>query len=793
MAEFKYSDDQIKKYIDGIYAGTITEHKLPEDLYFAIADYLKSGLYSGFGGTLSDFSGKDLELLSELRENTYMFSAAKTYQQTFDQKKLLFDEEGNLRSSKEFTQLAEKNFDTWNDAWGRSEYSTAVGQGAMASQWQRIEENKDILPILTFDATGEECPICQPFEGLSAPVDDPVWDWATPLLHFNCFPKGTKILSENSWVNIETLKEGDLVIGGSGNLKHITAIHRNIIDDEIRHIAIKNKSCFATKNHSFLTVDGWKRAENINVGDILLQVNDKIGFNKSILCIYNFGSIFNYLCVSLKRKWKSFMMNAFDSNIKFRNININKAAIDQFISNRGKSHIFNEIKNYLLVLCKFFVIYSVSFGFFLKQFFDFLMRSIGNIFISHRIILFHTFRSVWSFASKKWMHMSLSVIGKQFALIIPSFWFINPLPPDAFRTRSTIYSKFIHNFKESSKIDIPFSANSIESFASVDIHGSEGFTGGAPLDGFNSKIHFLLYSFFHNKYNLVYSIANVQYKNEVCNISIEKDHSYITEIGIVHNCECVIKQGDEDTELSSKEDYDKVASLKDTVPEPFRMNPGKDKYIFSPDHPYFDVAKKDIPFAKENFGLPIPPVTEEVKTPITGLTLESAKQIMPDFKISAEEGDALKKYTGGKYNLINGYFRGIRKSISDENNETAKTLDSFLDRAPKVTTESYRGITLDEYKFEDFKKLEKGGKFTDSAFMSTSYDKTTATAFENNAQYQVEMIIKGKSGVLIEDFSDAKKEKEILFGREKAFRIESIKTTEKKGISGKIKMTLIEL
>jgi hypothetical protein len=60
-------------------------------------------------------------------------------------------------------------------------------------------------------------------------------------------------------------------------------------------------------------------------------------------------------------------------------------------------------------------------------------------------------------------------------------------------------------------------------------------------------------------------------------------------------------------------------------------------------------------------------------------------------------------------------------------------------------------------------------------------------------RFLVEMIIKGKSGVLIEDFSDAKKEKEILFGRNSKFGIESIKTTEKKGITGKIKMTLIEL
>ena len=38
----------------------------------------------------------------------------------------------------------------------------------------------------------------------------------------------------------------------------------------------------------------------------------------------------------------------------------------------------------------------------------------------------------------------------------------------------------------------------------------------------------------------------------------------------------------------------------------FKMNPGKERVVFDKDHPYFDVAKKDVAFAKTNFGLPIP-------------------------------------------------------------------------------------------------------------------------------------------------------------------------------------------
>lgn len=182
----KYTDKQISKFLDGIYDGSITEFDLPVDYYNAVVDYLKKGLYKGFGSDLSKATGKDLELLTELRENIYMFSAAKTYQEVKEISGLLVDEEGNIRSQSEFNKLGRETYDTWNNDYGKTEYNTAVGQGTMAVKWNEIETNKEVLPLLQYSAIGDACDICGPLDGMTASVDDPVWDSVLPLNHFNC-------------------------------------------------------------------------------------------------------------------------------------------------------------------------------------------------------------------------------------------------------------------------------------------------------------------------------------------------------------------------------------------------------------------------------------------------------------------------------------------------------------------------------------------------------------------------------------------------------------------------------
>ncbi len=184
----KLTPKQINKYIDGIYDGSIDERNLPVEVYDAIAEYLKSGLYQGFGQTLEEAEGADLELLSQLRENIYMFSAAKTYQMTKEISSLLIGDDGEPRTAAEFNQVARENYDNWNDNYGATEYQTAMASASSAAKWQDAEDQKDVLPNLRYSAIMDEntSDICAPLNGLVAPIDDPIWATCTPPNHFNC-------------------------------------------------------------------------------------------------------------------------------------------------------------------------------------------------------------------------------------------------------------------------------------------------------------------------------------------------------------------------------------------------------------------------------------------------------------------------------------------------------------------------------------------------------------------------------------------------------------------------------
>jgi SPP1 gp7 family putative phage head morphogenesis protein len=182
-----YSDQDIEDFIKGVYDGSITVDTLPSELYFAIAEYLKKGLYKGFGGSLVDFTGTQFTLLSELRENIYMFSAAKTYQQVKELQELMF-EDGKLRPFNKFLEDAKQVYTNYNDNYAKTEFETTIGSAQQAVLWDKIEAQADILPYLQFDAvmdanTTDEC---EHMNGITAPVDDPIWSTCYPPNHWNC-------------------------------------------------------------------------------------------------------------------------------------------------------------------------------------------------------------------------------------------------------------------------------------------------------------------------------------------------------------------------------------------------------------------------------------------------------------------------------------------------------------------------------------------------------------------------------------------------------------------------------
>lgn len=145
------------------------------------------GVFEGFGGGFDtiDYSTPDWGVLDNLERNVYTFSGAKNYQ-TIKQLTGLLKDGDRLRTFSEFRREAMPLLDEWNGIWKRTEYDTAMLGATNARNWERFEQQKHIMPLLRFVTVGDErvCAICHPYDGLTRPVDDPCWRYATPVLHF---------------------------------------------------------------------------------------------------------------------------------------------------------------------------------------------------------------------------------------------------------------------------------------------------------------------------------------------------------------------------------------------------------------------------------------------------------------------------------------------------------------------------------------------------------------------------------------------------------------------------------
>ncbi len=185
--------DEIDAIFLGIYSGKITPESLPENLYAAIAEKLKEGVYKGYKGSLKSiessygFGSAPLDMLKNLRENIYIFAGAKTFHQTEEMRGLLVDN-GKVLTYNDFSKKAKETFDRYNEDWMKTEYNTAIGQSEMARYWVDVEEDKELFPYLRYIAVmdAHTSTICKPFHNITLPVDDKFWNQFSPLNHYNC-------------------------------------------------------------------------------------------------------------------------------------------------------------------------------------------------------------------------------------------------------------------------------------------------------------------------------------------------------------------------------------------------------------------------------------------------------------------------------------------------------------------------------------------------------------------------------------------------------------------------------
>lgn len=185
----KLTQAEISTLIRRIYNGQINPLHLPKKLYKEIANYLNKGVEEGFKATLEDLSegSKDYMMLLDLKENIYIFSAAKTFNYVLSTEGLIV-ENNEVLPFAEFKKRALQVYDQYNVNWLEAEYNTAIGQASNARDWVGYEDRKEYLPLLKYvtihDSNVSE--VCKSIDGVIKPVDDSFWNTHSPLNHYQC-------------------------------------------------------------------------------------------------------------------------------------------------------------------------------------------------------------------------------------------------------------------------------------------------------------------------------------------------------------------------------------------------------------------------------------------------------------------------------------------------------------------------------------------------------------------------------------------------------------------------------
>lgn len=184
-----FTEAEYDHVINGIWSGTINVQNLDVHTYKKIARKLTEGVFTGYKKSFSDvlYNSPDYTMLRDLRENVYIFSGAKTYQQTKQVSSLLTTKDA-ITSFKDFKDKAYSILTEYNENYLRTEYNSSIAQAQSASHWQEIEALKEDLPMLTYHTVQDARvrPTHKDLDGIARPVDDKFWSLYMPPNGWNC-------------------------------------------------------------------------------------------------------------------------------------------------------------------------------------------------------------------------------------------------------------------------------------------------------------------------------------------------------------------------------------------------------------------------------------------------------------------------------------------------------------------------------------------------------------------------------------------------------------------------------
>ena len=97
------------------------------------------------------------------------------------------------------------------------------------------------------------------------------YEYLATLDNRTCLPAGEKVLTPEGYKNIEEIKQGDFVIGGSGETCRFLETMQKTTEELIEIELENGKIIRCTPDHLVLTDRGWVKAENLNETDTIKE------------------------------------------------------------------------------------------------------------------------------------------------------------------------------------------------------------------------------------------------------------------------------------------------------------------------------------------------------------------------------------------------------------------------------------------------------------------------------------------------------------------------------------------
>ncbi len=179
-------DDIFERAMRRIFEGKIKAGDIDEELWTFNFETIWEGAESGL---------ENIEAINEsevfkaaLKKSAGVFAAFKNHVNTQDMVDALTDDSGEHRTWEAFKNIALEINQTYNVSWLNTEYNFASRSAAMAVEWAKIQQNKDILTKLRY-RTVEDARVRREhraMNGIILPIEHEFWKSAYPPNGWGC-------------------------------------------------------------------------------------------------------------------------------------------------------------------------------------------------------------------------------------------------------------------------------------------------------------------------------------------------------------------------------------------------------------------------------------------------------------------------------------------------------------------------------------------------------------------------------------------------------------------------------